>query len=101
MATSMNDLSWHSAGASTSGLAGGYSNGVAAVRYLVAIIAFLPVWLPGLLQVGNFSFAFSVPFILALWALFQPSSPGSFQGALVGQQGRGLWMEFLCAVAIA
>src|SRR6478672_5314820 len=67
---------------------------------LVAVAAFLPLWLPTLLSVGNFSFAFAMPFILAAWALTQPTSAGSFRRALVGTQGQGLWLQASCAAVI-
>ena len=70
---------------------------------VIALAAFLPVWLPERLQVGNFSFAFAVPLALALWAMTQPAAPGSLGRALRGAagQGRGLWLEMFCAGAIA
>jgi hypothetical protein len=71
------------------------------LRDAAAIVAFLPMWMPGQLQVGNFSFAFALPFVLASWALLQPAAPGSLQHALSGQHGRGLWLEALCAIVIA
>ena len=67
---------------------------------LVAMAAFLPLWLPTLLSVGNFSFAFAAPFVLAAWALTQPASAGAFRQALVGNRGRGLWLDAACAVVI-
>lgn len=60
---------------------------------LVAIALFLPVWVPRPLMIGELSFAFAVPFILAFWALTQPAWRGSFRRALCGRYGRGLWLE--------
>lgn len=67
----------------------------------IAIAALLPVWLPGQLLIGNFSLAFTVPFALALWAMTRPALPGSLRRALLGMHGRGLWLETVCASAIA
>ena len=60
---------------------------------LVAVAAFLPVWVPRPLMIGELSFAFAVPFALAFWALTQPAWQGSFRRALRGRYGRGLWLE--------
>lgn len=63
---------------------------------LVAVAVFLPLWIPRPLMIGELSFAFAVPFLLAFWALTQPAWPGSFRRALRGRYGRGLWLEALC-----
>src|SRR5690348_2494905 len=68
---------------------------------VIARAAFLPVWLPERLQVGNFSFAFAVPLLLAMWSFTQAAAPGSIRRALLGEHGRrGLWLEMLCAGVI-
>ena len=62
---------------------------------LLAILAFLPFWLPSLLSIGDFSLAFAWPFMLAAWALARPAKMSL--GALVlGRTGGGLWIEGLC-----
>lgn len=63
---------------------------------LAAVTIFLPLWIPRPLMIGELSFAFIVPFILAFWALTQLAWPGSFRRALHGRYGRGLWLEALC-----
>ena len=68
---------------------------------MAAVIAFVPVWLPAPLMLGDFSLAFLVPAALALWSLLQPARPGAIGRALSGGFGRGLWLEALCVAAIA
>ena len=65
-----------------------------------ALAAFLPVWLSRPLLLGEFSFAFAVPFLLAFWALTRPAWPGTFRRAMQGGHGRGLWLEALCVGTI-
>ena len=60
---------------------------------LCAVAVFAPVWIPRPLMIGELSFAFALPFILAFWALTQPAWRGSFRRALRGRYGRGLSLE--------
>lgn len=67
---------------------------------VAALAIFLPLWLPKPLLFGEFSMAFAVPFMVALWALAQPAWPGSLRRAMDGGPGRGLWLEAVCVGAI-
>jgi hypothetical protein len=101
MSTAARHLSWQSPQISAPALTLPHPKARGGLGALITVVAFLPIWLPRELQVGNFSFAFAVPFALALWAMTRPASVGSIQRALRGAHARGLWLEVLCAVAIA
>ena len=61
---------------------------------LCAVAAFVPVWVPRSLMIGDdLSFTFVLPFALAFWALTQPAWRGCYRRALSGRYGRGLWLE--------
>ncbi len=64
------------------------------------VAVLIPVWLPRPLEFGDFSLAFVIPFVLALWALAQPAWPGTLARALHGQGRRGVWPEMSCVAAI-
>lgn len=100
MSSTAPKLSWQSPEFSAPVDNAAYRKSGSRIGALVAVAAFLPLWLPTLLSVGNFSFAFAMPFVLAAWALTQPAAPGSFRRALVGTQCRGLWLEAACAALI-
>ena len=67
---------------------------------LTTLAVLLPLWLPRPLEFGDFSLAFLVPFVLAIWALSQPSWQGSLVRALHGPGVRGLWVEASCIAAV-
>ena len=63
------------------------------------VAVLIPVWLPRPLEFGDFSLAFVIPFVLALWALAQPAWPRTLGRALHGQGRRGVWPEMSCVAA--
>jgi O-antigen ligase len=100
MSTAVGRLSWPLPQASKPAFRVRYRRASIGWGTVIALAAFLPVWFPGRLLIGNFSLAFAMPLALALWAMTRPALPGSFQRALWGVNGRGLWLETLCAGAI-
>lgn len=93
-------LSWRSPQNPAPALPVPYPHARSRFATVAALAVFLPVWLPGRLLVGDFSWAFVVPFVLALWALTRPAWPGAVRRALRGGYRRGLWLEVLCVGAI-
>jgi len=89
-------LSWRSPQNSAPILAGPPARAGSGFSVLVMVAVLLPLWFPRPLMVGELSFAFAMPFVLAFWALTQPAWRGSLQRALRGRYGRGLWVEALC-----
>lgn len=88
-------LSWRSPQISAPVLMVPSARAGSGVGFMIAVAAFLPVWIPRLLMVGELSFSFAIPFVLAFWALTRLAWPGSFRRALRGRYGRGLWLEAL------
>jgi len=62
---------------------------------LLALLAFLPVWLSRPLGAGDASLAFATPFLLAGWALMRRAPASAIGSALRGDGSRGLWLEAL------
>ncbi|GAA4018929.1 hypothetical protein GCM10022280_18240 [Sphingomonas swuensis] len=57
---------------------------------VVALLAFVPVWMSRPLGSGNASLAFAIPFLVALWAVLRPAPPQAFGRALQGLQMEAL-----------
>ena len=60
------------------------------------IVGLTPFWLSSPLSIGQFSLAFTLPFILAAWAYSKPAPRYALASALAGTAGKGLWIESLC-----
>jgi hypothetical protein len=56
----------------------------------------IPLWMPSLVAVGEFSIAFLLPFALAAWAIFLPAPGNAIIRAVRGNDGAGLWIEVSC-----
>lgn len=65
-----------------------------------SLLAFALLWMPSPFKLGEFSLAFTMPFLLAAWVLLTAAPADAPGRALRGDSGRGLWIETLCMLIV-